>query len=75
MHCANEKIASNLLAQAKLIVRGAYSNPPAHGARIAAAVLSNPKYREEWLLEVKGMVDRIVGVRKKLFGKKTNKVK
>lgn len=67
VHCANEKIASNLLAQAKLIVRGAYSNPPAHGARIAAAVLSNPKYREEWLLEVKGMVDRIVGVRKKLF--------
>ena len=29
-------------------VRGNYSNPPAHGARIAAAILNNKALNDEW---------------------------
>ncbi|KAH3767772.1 aspartate aminotransferase, mitochondrial [Pelomyxa schiedti] len=65
--CADAQIASHLLSHAKQIARAAYSNPPAHGARIAARVLTNPQYRAEWLLEVKGMVDRIDAVRRQLY--------
>eukprot|EP01105_Mastigella_eilhardi_P018806 TRINITY_DN4383_c0_g1_i1.p1 TRINITY_DN4383_c0_g1~~TRINITY_DN4383_c0_g1_i1.p1 ORF type:complete len:431 (-),score=93.65 TRINITY_DN4383_c0_g1_i1:43-1335(-) len=64
---ANETIAHNLLSQAKHIARGAYSNPPSHGARIAAAILTNPQYKAQWLAEVRTMVERIQKVRKCLY--------
>lgn len=35
-------------SQLTLIVRGMYSNPPNHGARIVATVLRNPELFEEW---------------------------
>ena len=38
----------NVKAQLTLLVRGNYSNPPAHGARIVAKVLSNPQLTAEW---------------------------
>lgn len=37
-------------SQVTLIVRGMYSNPPSHGARIVAAVLRNPQLYEQWLV-------------------------
>jgi Aminotransferase class I and II len=40
-----------------------YSNPPIHGARIAAAVLNDPALNKQWLGEVKGMADRIIKMR------------
>lgn len=40
-----------------------YSNPPIHGARIAAEVLNNPTLNKQWLDEVKGMADRIIKMR------------
>ena len=39
----------------KIIVRSMYSNPPAHGARIASMLLTNPEMRKEWEECVKKM--------------------
>jgi len=61
--CQDKEEASRVESQAKIIVRPMYSNPPRHGARIAAEVMSNPVLRAEWLLEVKGMADRIISMR------------
>jgi aspartate aminotransferase len=35
-----------------------YSNPPIHGARIVAHVLSDPVLKAQWYTECKGMADR-----------------
>ncbi|KAJ2356735.1 aspartate transaminase aat1 [Coemansia sp. RSA 2618] len=52
-----------LLSQLKILVRPMYSNPPIHGAQIAAEVLTTPELRTEWLGEVKLMADRIIAMR------------
>jgi len=58
--------ASRVESQIKIIIRPLYSNPPRHGARIAAEVMTNPELRAEWLGDVKGMADRIITMRTKL---------
>jgi aspartate aminotransferase len=50
-------------SQIKILVRPMYSNPPIHGARIAAEILNNPELNKQWLGEVKGMADRIIRMR------------
>lgn len=50
-------------SQLKILVRPLYSNPPIHGARVAAAVLNDPALNKQWLAEVKGMADRIIRMR------------
>lgn len=40
-----------------------YSNPPIHGARIAAEILNDPNLKKQWYGEVKGMADRIIKMR------------
>ena len=50
-------------SQIKVLVRPLYSNPPVHGARIAAEILDNPELRQQWLDEVKEMADRIIRMR------------
>lgn len=50
-------------SQIKIIVRPLYSNPPIHGARIASTVMNDPALYEQWLVEVKGMADRIISMR------------
>jgi aspartate aminotransferase, mitochondrial len=35
-------------SQLKILIRPLYSNPPVHGARIAAAILSDPKLNAQW---------------------------
>ncbi|KAJ2776899.1 aspartate transaminase aat1 [Coemansia javaensis] len=52
-----------LLSQLKILVRPMYSNPPLHGARIAAEVLTSAPLRAEWLGEVRAMADRIIAMR------------
>ncbi|XP_025832027.1 aspartate aminotransferase, cytoplasmic [Agrilus planipennis] len=47
-------------------IRGMYSNPPNHGARIVAYVLSNPKLYEEWRDNIRAMSSRIIEMRKAL---------
>ena len=41
-------VITNMKAQITLLVRGNYSNPPVHGARIVSYVLSNPELYQEW---------------------------
>lgn len=62
MCCADERVGNltfvhgstaeipAVKSQVTLIVRGMYSNPPSHGARIVAAVLRNPQLYEQWLV-------------------------
>ncbi|EKM60996.1 uncharacterized protein PHACADRAFT_134034 [Phanerochaete carnosa HHB-10118-sp] len=54
-------------SQLKIIVRPMYSNPPLHGARIAATILNNQKLYQEWEGEVKHMANRIISMRDRLY--------
>lgn len=60
------KVITNMKAQITLIVRGNYSNPPAHGARIVKRVLTDQKLFAEWQEQIKIMANRIIEVRKSL---------
>jgi len=53
----------NSRAQITLLVRGNYSNPPCHGARIVSRVLNDPKLFEEWQGHIKEMSGRIIQMR------------
>lgn len=35
-------------SQVTMIVRGMYSNPPNHGARIVSTILNNEELKKEW---------------------------
>ena len=54
-------------SQLKMVIRANYSNPPAHGARVVAVVLSDPALFEEWKVELKGMSGRIIQMRRVLY--------
>lgn len=54
-------------SQLKIIIRPLYSNPPLHGARIANTILSDKELYAQWETEVKGMADRIISMREKLY--------
>lgn len=45
---SNAKELAQVKSQLTLIVRGMYSNPPNHGARIVATVLQNPDLFKQW---------------------------
>ena len=49
--------------QIKILIRPMYSNPPIHGARVAATILSNADLKRQWLDDVKGMADRVNSMR------------
>lgn len=61
------KIAEHILSRVKQIVRTTYSNPPLHGARIVAHILSNPSLRQKWEKELQEMRERIYRTRMQLF--------
>ncbi|TFK57234.1 PLP-dependent transferase [Heliocybe sulcata] len=54
-------------SQLKIVIRPMYSNPPLHGAQIANTILSEASLYGEWEKEVKGMADRIISMREKLY--------
>lgn len=64
--CSNKEEVERVMSQLKIIIRPMYSNPPIHGARIVAEILSDPTLKQQWLGEVKGMADRIIDIRAKL---------
>jgi aspartate/tyrosine/aromatic aminotransferase len=57
------KIASQL----KTLIRGNYSTPPLHGAKIVSTILKSPELRLEWEAELKNMCDRINEMRAALI--------
>ncbi|CAJ0940953.1 unnamed protein product [Ranitomeya imitator] len=64
--CSDADEAKRVESQLKILIRPMYSNPPLNGARIAAAILTQPDLRSEWLQEVKGMANRIISMREQL---------
>jgi len=64
--CKDADEAARVESQIKIIVRPLYSNPPRHGARIVTELLTNETLREEWLVDVKTMADRIITMRTQL---------
>src|SRR5690606_17100109 len=56
------------VAQSQLlnIIRGAYSQPPDHGAEIIRTILEDPELRAEWEAELDQMRARMIGLREKL---------
>ncbi|HSV77638.1 MAG TPA: amino acid aminotransferase [Ramlibacter sp.] len=69
--CANKDEAARVLSQLKIVIRTNYSNPPIHGAQIAATVLNTPELRALWEQELAGMRTRI----KKMRGALVEKLK
>ncbi|PKA46855.1 Aspartate aminotransferase, mitochondrial [Apostasia shenzhenica] len=61
--CESEMQAVAVKSQLQQIARPMYSNPPVHGALIVSIILSDPELKSLWLKEVKGMADRIIGMR------------
>lgn len=54
-------------SQLTWVVRGMYSNPPAHGGRIVSATLNSPQLYGEWKECIQTMSSRIIEMRKALF--------
>ncbi|KAI9789314.1 MAG: aspartate transaminase aat1 [Peltula sp. TS41687] len=61
--CETAEEKKRVDSQIKILVRPLYSNPPIHGARIAAEILNDSSLNAQWLDEVKGMADRIITMR------------
>ncbi|EKM83835.1 hypothetical protein AGABI1DRAFT_110435 [Agaricus bisporus var. burnettii JB137-S8] len=62
-------------SQLKILIRPLYSNPPCHGARIANTILGNQVLCDQWKGEVKGMADRIINMRERLYNILTHDLK
>lgn len=62
-------------SQLKIVIRPMYSNPPIHGARIAATILGSSELKTQWEGEVKGMADRIISMRESLYNSLTHDLK
>jgi aromatic-amino-acid transaminase len=65
--------AARLLSQLKRIVRTNYSNPPTHGGKVVATVLSTPELRQLWEDELATMRVRIKQMREELVRKLAEK--
>lgn len=61
--CENKAEQEAIDSQLKILIRGAYSNPPCHGSRIITEILEDPLLKERWLREVVVMRERISEMR------------
>ncbi|MEN7528296.1 amino acid aminotransferase [Cupriavidus sp. 2SB] len=61
--CQSADEASRVLGQLTGAVRANYSNPPTHGARVVARVLTTPALRKSWEEELAAMCQRIARMR------------
>lgn len=61
--CQSADEAGRVLGQLTGAVRANYSNPPTHGARVVARVLTSPDLRASWQQELASMCDRIARMR------------
>uniref|UniRef100_A0A7I4XWJ8 Aspartate aminotransferase n=1 Tax=Haemonchus contortus TaxID=6289 RepID=A0A7I4XWJ8_HAECO len=64
--CQDSEEAARVASQLKILIRPLYSNPPIHGARIVMKILNDAALYKQWLVDVKGMADRIISMRKQL---------
>ena len=70
----SEEEKKRVESQVKIIIRPMYSNPPLHGAHIANNILSDPELYQEWEGEVKGMANRIINMRERLYNLLTHEL-
>ncbi|CAK1548723.1 unnamed protein product [Leptosia nina] len=63
---SDSKLIPAMKSQLTWVVRGMYSNPPAHGARVVANVLSDKKLFDEWRDHIKVMSARVMQMREAL---------
>jgi len=61
--CKDSITAKAVSSQLCGIVRPMWSNPPKHGCYIAKTIMSDPNLFEQWKVQLKGMVDRILLMR------------
>jgi aromatic-amino-acid transaminase len=66
---ANAEEAARLMSQLKRVIRTNYSNPPTHGGKVVANVLSTPALRQLWEEELAGMRVRIKEMRQQMVDK------
>ncbi|VEN57843.1 unnamed protein product [Callosobruchus maculatus] len=62
----NVDLVPNVKSQLTLLIRGMYSNPPSHGARIVSYVLSNKDLYDQWRENIRTMSSRIIQMRQLL---------
>lgn len=62
----DSKAITNIKSQFVPIVRGLYSNPPVHGARIVTYILTDQHLRDEWIKCVRRISLNIVQMRRSL---------
>jgi len=61
--CEDAAAAGRVLGQLTGSVRSNYSNPPTHGAKIVARVLTTPGLKQSWESELAAMCQRIARMR------------
>ncbi len=61
--------AARALSQLKRVIRTNYSNPPTHGGRTVATVLTTPELRTLWEKELGQMRERIKTMRRELVAR------
>jgi aromatic-amino-acid transaminase len=66
---ASSEEAARVLSQLKRLVRTNYSNPPTHGGKIVASVLTTPELLSLWQQELGQMRNRILTTRQQLVEK------
>ncbi|MGF6734446.1 aromatic-amino-acid transaminase [Paraburkholderia youngii] len=72
--CESPGIAARVLGQLTSAVRANYSNPPTHGAKIVARVLTTPELRQSWQQELASMRRRIMRMRAEIHERLRGKV-
>jgi aspartate aminotransferase len=61
--CGAAEVVPKVASNVKVAVRSNYSNPPRHGAAIVATILGDPDLRQQWLVELAAMRERIQSMR------------
>ncbi|CAH0602908.1 unnamed protein product [Chrysodeixis includens] len=64
--CGDKCTADKVMSQLKVSIRTIYSNPAINGSRIVKEILTNAELKQQWLVDVKAMADRIITMRKML---------
>ncbi|XP_050684702.1 aspartate aminotransferase, cytoplasmic [Leptidea sinapis] len=63
---SDQRLVAPIRSQLTWVVRGMYSNPPAHGARVVANVLADEKLFNQWREHIKLMSSRVIEMREAL---------
>lgn len=64
--CSQTEQVPRIGSQVKSLIRGNYSTPPLHGARIVSTILNSDELSLEWKAELQSMCERVIEMRKAL---------